>query len=45
MEGAPALWVPERFPVAPAPKQSAPTSSAADNRVHPCTQCEIPESG
>ena len=38
MDGAPALQVPERFPVAPAPKQSAPASSVADNRVslHPC---------
>lgn len=43
MDGAPALQVPERFPVAPAPKQSAPVSSAADNRVRPCTPCEISE--
>lgn len=45
MDGAPALQVPERFPVAPAPKQSAPASSVADNRVRPCTHVKSLKGG
>ncbi|ERY07365.1 hypothetical protein Q067_00664 [Pseudomonas aeruginosa BL13] len=45
MDGAPALQVPERFPMAPAPKQSAPASSVADNRVRPCTHVKSLKGG
>lgn len=45
MDGAPALQVPERFPMAPAPKQSAPASSVADNRVCPCTHVKSLKGG
>lgn len=39
------LQVPERFPMAPAPKQSAPASSVADNRVRPCTHVKSLKGG
>ncbi|QFZ62540.1 hypothetical protein FVF66_18075 [Pseudomonas aeruginosa PA99] len=45
MDGAPTLQVPERFPVAPAPKQSALASSVADNRVRPCTHVKSLKGG
>lgn len=45
MDGAPALQVPERFPVAPAPKQSAPASLVTDNRVRPCTHVKSLKGG
>ncbi len=45
MDGAPPLQVPERFPMAPAPKQSALASSVADNRVRPCTHVKSLKGG
>ncbi|VTQ80861.1 Uncharacterised protein [Pseudomonas aeruginosa] len=45
MDGAPALQLPERFPMAPAPKQSAPASSVTDNRVRPCTHVKSLKGG
>lgn len=37
MNGAPTFQTPERFPITPAPKRSAPASPVIDNQVRPYT--------